>query len=78
MAGLKVVKKRKPFNRLKEETYLTASFNCLNGHLVEGLDGGGGGGYKCQLSVKILAICQLSVKFKAICQLSVNWLLIIN
>ena len=33
--------------------------------------GGGGGvrwGYKCQLSVKILAICQLSV----------NWLLIIN
>ena len=45
---------------------------------IEGLDGGGGGGYKCQLSVKILAICQLSVKFKAICQLSVNWLLIIN
>ena len=36
------------------------------------------GGYKCQLSVKILAICQLSVKFKAICQLSVNWLLMIN
>ena len=36
------------------------------------------GGYKCQLSVKILAICQLSVKFWAICQLSVNWLLIIN
>ena len=32
----------------------------------EGLDGPGGG-YKCQLSVKILAICQLSVKFKAIC-----------
>ena len=28
----------------------------------------GGGGYKCQLSVKILDICQLSV----------NWLLIIN
>ena len=31
----------------------------------EGLDGargGGGVGYKCQLSVKILAICQLSVK----------------
>ena len=30
-----------------------------------GLDGGGGvdGGYKCQLSVKILTICQLSVKF---------------
>ena len=27
----------------------------------EGLDGGGGG--KCQLSVKILAICQLSVNF---------------
>ena len=39
--------------------------------LGEGLDGG----YKRQLSVKILAICQLSVKFKAICQLSVNWLL---
>ena len=37
-----------------------------------------GGGYKCQLSVKILAICQLSVKFKAICQFSLNWLLIIN
>ena len=36
------------------------------------------GGYKCQLSVKILAICQLSVKFKAVCQLSVNWLFIIN
>ena len=36
------------------------------------------GGYKCQLSVKILANCQLSVKFKAICQLSVNWLLTIN
>ena len=31
-------------------------------------DGGGGGGDKCQLSVKILAICQLSV----------NWLLINN
>ena len=43
------------------------------------LKGGSGcGGYKCQLSVKILAICQLSVKLKAICQLSVNWLLIIN
>ena len=38
----------------------------------------GGGGYKCQLSVKISAICQLSVKFLAICQLSVNGLLIIN
>ena len=25
--------------------------------------GGGGGGYKCQLSVKISAICQLSVKW---------------
>ena len=33
----------------------------------EGVDGGGGG-YKCQLSVKIFAICQLSVQFKAICQ----------
>ena len=43
-------------------------------HIKEGLDGG----YKCQLSVRVLAICQLSVKFKAICQLSVNWLLIIN
>ena len=31
--------------------------------IQEGLDGSGGGGYKCQLSVKILAICQLSVKF---------------
>ena len=39
---------------------------------------GGGGGYKCELSVKILAICQLSVKFWAIYQLPVNWLLIIN
>ena len=28
----------------------------------------GGGGYKCQLSIKILAICQVSVKFKALCQ----------
>ena len=35
-------------------------------------------GYKCQLSVKILAICQLSVKFKAFCELSVKWLLMIN
>ena len=34
----------------------------------EGVDGEGGGGYKCQLSVKIFAICQLSVQFKAICQ----------
>ena len=40
--------------------------------------GEGGGGYKCQLSVKISTICQLSVKFLAICQLLVNWLLIIN
>ena len=40
--------------------------------------GGGGGGFKCKLSVKILAICQLSVNFWAIYQLSVNWLLIIN
>ena len=39
---------------------------------------GGGGGYKCQLSVKISAICQLSVKFWAFCQLSVKWLLMIN
>ena len=32
--------------------------------IQEGLDGARGGvGYKCQLSVKILAICQLSVKF---------------
>ena len=35
-------------------------------------------GYKCQFSVKILAICQLSVKFKAFCELSVKWLLMIN
>ena len=35
-------------------------------------------GYKCQLSVKILAICQLSVKFKAFCELSVKLLLMIN
>ena len=35
---------------------------------LEGLDGG----YKCQLSVKILAICQLSVKFRLFvsCQLN--------
>ena len=38
--------------------------------LLEGLDGGGG--YKCQLSVKISAIYQLPVKFLAICQLSVK------
>ena len=43
-----------------------------------GLVVGGGGGYKCQLSVKILAICQLSVKFSAFRQLSVKWLLVIN
>ena len=36
------------------------------------------GGFKCQLSVKILAICQLSVKFWVIYQLSVNWPIIIN
>ena len=35
-------------------------------------------GYKCQLSVKILAICQLSVEFTAFCKLSVKWLLMIN
>ena len=56
--------------------------SCLQAHSFvpsdEGLDGWGGEGYKCQLSVEILAICQLSVKFKAISQLSVNWLLIIN
>ena len=52
------------------------SISLSDDYITEGLDGGGG--YKCQLSVKILAICQLSVKFKAICQLSVNWLLIIN
>ena len=34
--------------------------------------------YKCQLSVKILAICQLSVKFNAFFELSVKWLLMIN
>ena len=34
--------------------------------------GGGGGGYKCQLSLKILAICQLSVYFRLFvsCQLN--------
>ena len=39
---------------------------------------GRGGGYKCQLSVKISVICQLSVKFPAFCQLSAKWLLMIN
>ena len=39
---------------------------------------GRGGGYKCQLSVKISVICQLSVKFPAFCQLSAKWLLVIN
>ena len=38
----------------------------------------GGGAYKYQLLVKILAICQLSVKFQAFCQLSNEWLLAIN
>ena len=38
----------------------------------------GGGGYKCQLSVKISVICQLSVKFPAFSQLSPKWLLMIN
>ena len=33
----------------------------------------GGGGSKCQLSVKFLAICQLSVFFSVICQLSVKF-----
>ena len=41
-------------------------------HLKEGLNGGGGG-LKCQLSVKFLAISQLSVFFSAICQLSVKF-----
>ena len=36
------------------------------------------GGWKCQLSVKILSICQLSVKFWGNCQLSVKCQLIIN
>ena len=45
--------------------------------LLEGLDGGGGG-CKCQLSVKMLAICHLSVKFSAFYELSVKCLLIIN
>ena len=40
-------------------------------HLKEGLNGGGG--LKCQLSVKFLAISQLSVFFSAICQLSVKF-----
>ena len=40
--------------------------------------GGGEGGYKCHLSVKISVICQLSVKFSAFCQLSVKWLLMVN
>ena len=51
---------------------------CVFISLFRGSGLGGGGGYKCQVSVKILAIFQLSVKFKAICQLSVNLLLIIN
>ena len=44
----------------------------------EGLDGKGGRGYKCQLSLKMSAIYQFSVRFQAICQLSVKWLLITN
>ena len=36
------------------------------------MGGGGARGFKCQLSVKMLAICQLSVNFGAIYQLSVN------
>ena len=39
------------------------------------------GDYKCQFSVKILAICQLLVKFKSFygtCKLSVKWLLTIH
>ena len=35
--------------------------------------GGGGGDYKCQLSVNILGICQLSVNILGICQLSVKF-----
>ena len=37
----------------------------------EGLDGKGGRGYKCQLSLKMSAIYQFSVRFQAICRLSV-------
>ena len=50
--------------RLRLELYLLDKRNSSARTCWEGLYGG----YKCQLSVKILAICQLSV----------NWLLIIN
>ena len=46
-----------------------------NAHLYEGLNGRGGGS-KCQLSVKFLAICQLSVFFSAIYQLSAKCLVV--
>ena len=34
--------------------------------------GGGGGGSKCRLSVKISLLCRLSVKIFDLCRLSVN------
>ena len=49
--------------------------NVTEKNVVEGLNGEGGGS-KCQLSVKFLAICQLSVFFSAICQLSAKCLVV--
>ena len=48
--------------RNKTDTLHLIRFNLRETVYLEGLDGGGGE-YKFQLSVKILAICQLSVKF---------------
>ena len=64
-----------PYIRSKPTKSLRQFLVCSNvteKNLVEGLNGEGGGS-KCQLSVKFLAICQLSVFFSAICQLSVKF-----
>ena len=55
----------------KTNTVRYLSLHYLICDFYEGLDGKGGRGYKCQLSLKMSAIYQFSVRFQAICQLSV-------
>ena len=56
----------------KTSTVRYLSLHYLICDFYEGLDGKGGRGYKCQLSLKMSAIYQFSVRFQAICQLSVK------
>ena len=55
----------------KTNTVRYLSLHYLICDFYEGLDGKGGRGYKCQLSLKMSAIYKFSVRFQAICQLSV-------